>query len=232
MRAFFCLFLPFLVQLSAVEARTVLISKSVNYIEEIDFQGVGKLIIREGERAGLQIEGDEEIVHDTKIRVQAGALRITRRDTGFRQPSSSLVCTVTVTHDFRKLTLKGDALLETERLVLPNLQADLHDRSSGLLFLTGGNFSCRIYDAARLTTQGSVKRQEVLVEDMGEYRGAGLDSRVCEVKVVGQGVADVEAEEKLSAFVLGQGRVNYTAEPRELEKRVSGTGQITLRSKT
>lgn len=225
---FFALFAAFS-SFSLLEARTVLISKSINYLDEVDFQGVGKLIIRQGEVPGLQIEGEEEIIHDTKIRVQSGALKISRKESGFRQGSSSLICTVTVRNDLNRIVLKGDVQLVSDSLTFADLQVDIHDRATGFLSLNGGNLLCRIYDKAQLTLSGVVKNQEVLVEDRGSYLAAALESANCQVKVVGAGLAEVQTEGVLSALVVGQGSIFYVKEPQEVEKRVSGTGQIQKR---
>src|ERR1700722_17253301 len=133
-----------------VEARTVLISKNINYLEEIEFQGVGSIVVQQGSHCSVQLEGEEEIVHDTKLKVQNGILQITRKESAFKHPSTSLVCTITVANDLSKIRLMGDALLQSEKLTLENLHIDVHNRSSGVISLIGKELLCQIYDKGSL----------------------------------------------------------------------------------
>ncbi len=223
------LLFPLFVASGFLEARTILISKNINYLEDIEYQGTGKVIIKQGAPTGVQIEGEEEIVRDMKIKAQSGVLKITRKESPFKPPSEPPTCTITVAKAVHKITLRGDAALQTDKLSLQDLQINAHDRTSGTISLTAHDLLCRIFDKASLTLDGQVKHQEVLVEDFGRYLASQLLSQDCEVKVAGNAEAEVRAEEGLAAFALGQGKIYYSQEPKQLSKRISGGGQILKR---
>jgi len=211
---------------SFAEARTVLISKRINYLEEIHFQGAGKIVLKQGEHPDLQIEGDEAIIHDTKVEVERGELHITRKESAFKRASPTLVCTVTVADDLSRITLKGDAELVSEPIKFYDVEINVHDRVRAEIALTSHDMVGQIFDLAQLKTSGRVDSQEILIEDSGQYLGGALESTSCEVKIVGDGRAVVQADDSLSAFVVGSGTIHYTKTPKELTQRVSGTGKI------
>lgn len=222
MRAFFLfLLVPIILQ-----AKTVEITQAINYLEVIEFQGVGKMILQQGKRPGLKIIGDENSAYDTRVRASHGRLTISRHGSRFKPPSE-LTCIVTVDNDLNEVVLRDEVHLESGPLTLVDMQFDVHDKATCTVQLSADDFLGRVYDSGKLTVSGNVKRAVVQVEDLGEYDASALVSRNCSVKLIGSGLAKVQADESLSAFVVGAGKIIYVKEPQKITKRVSGTGAIT-----
>jgi hypothetical protein len=211
----------------ALDLNAIEFTKKINYLEEIEFQGVGKMILKQGDRCEIKVQGDDAIAYDTQVTIHRGLLKVHRKESAFKKPSENLTCLVTIENDLNKVVLLGDAELKTEALVLQDVQIDVHDRAQAAVSITGDDFLGRVYDKGKLHVEGRVKSQIVLVEDLGNYEASQLQSRECEVKIVGGGKAVVQSENSLSAFVVGDGTVVYVKEPKKLNKRVSGKGQIT-----
>lgn len=203
------------------------INKEVRYLEELRFKGPGKIIITQGDHSALEIEGDKEILFDTKIKLSGGLLEITRKGNLFQPPTEHFICKITVDNDFNKLILEGSAQLQTELLKLQDVHVSVHDTASAELLLQGDDLLCQVFDQGKLSVRGKVDTQKVLLKDQGTYQAANLVSRNASVKIVGQGEAVVQADDALTLFVVGDGKIYYVKEPKELSKKISGSGQIT-----
>lgn len=202
------------------------INKEVRYLEELRFKGPGKVIITQGEHSALEIEGDKEILFDTKIKLARGVLEITRKGNLFQPPTEQFICKITVDNDFNKLILEGSAHLQTELLKLQDLHVSVHDTANAELLLQGDDLLSQVFDKGKLAVRGKVDTQKVLLKDQAIYQAPNLVSRTAAVKVVGEGEAIVQADDALTLFVVGDGKIFYTKEPKELSKKISGSGQI------
>ena len=205
------------------------INKEVRYLEELRFKGPGKVIITQGDHSALEIEGDKEILFDTKIKLSKGLLEITRKGNLFQPPTENFTCKITVDNDFNKLVLEGGVQLQTELLKLQDLHVSVQDTATAELLLEGDDLLCQVFDKGKLLVRGKVDTQKVLLKDQAVYQAPNLVSRTASVKVVGEGEAIVQADASLTLFVVGDGKIYYTKAPKELSKKVSGTGQITQR---
>ncbi len=214
------LFLCFLVSLHAFE-----VVKDINYLEEIEFQGVGKMLISQGDRCRLVLKGSEEDRYDTQVSVHGGVLKIARRKSAFKRPAQDLLCIVTIGDDLNKIMLWDDVTLESDLLRLDSIEVHVHDRVQAKIGYEGDDFLARVHDRAKLAVFGKTDSQIALVEDKGIYEADAFESRESEIKIVGEGSATVQAD-TLSAFVVGSGHVYYTKEPHKLTERVSGKGSI------
>jgi hypothetical protein len=211
---------------SYLQAEMEVVRQPISFVEEIEYNGVGKLIVRQGDKSELTIRGEPGFIHDTRIRTAHGRVYVERKLNALRPPLQDIVCIVTVKRELHKIILRGEVNLDSQDLKLDDLEIDMRDLTTANVLLTGADFRGTIRDRATLTMHGAVNNQRILVEDFGSYLGNDFLSKTCEVKLVGSGVANVQADDTLSAFVVGSGTITYMKIPKKLNQRVSGSGSI------
>ncbi len=211
---------------SLLHAELEVVRQPISFVEEIEYSGVGKLIVRQGNKSELTIRGEPGFIHDTRIRIAHGRVYVERKLNALHPPLQDIVCTVTVKEGLHKIILRGEVNLDSQDLKLDDLEIEMRDLTTANVLLIGSDFRGTVRDRAALTMRGAVNNQRVLVEDFGSYLANDFQSKMCEVKLVGSGVANVQADDTLSAFVVGSGTITYMKIPKKLNQRVSGAGSV------
>jgi hypothetical protein len=92
--------------------------------------------------------------------------------------------------------------------------------------LTGPRFALEATGASRVSLDGSI---DGLLADMtgaSELEASGLQTKTVEISTTGAADADIAVAEILKVAITGAGKVNYSGNPKTIEKHVSGAGSI------
>jgi hypothetical protein len=74
---------------------------------------------------------------------------------------------------------------------------------------------------------GDTEFQEAHISGAGGLMAKDLRSKECEIHLGGIGGADVYVTERLEASITGIGGIQYSGNPRLIEKQITGLGKIT-----
>lgn len=74
---------------------------------------------------------------------------------------------------------------------------------------------------------GTTDKLKIKLVGSGQIVADNLIAQKAEVNLVGTGMISVQAVKKLEINLSGAGKVQYYGEPRELEQKISGSGEIT-----
>jgi hypothetical protein len=96
---------------------------------------------------------------------------------------------------------------------------------SGELDCTGA-VSMNVSGSGDLSPSGKCKNLNLSISGSGDFRGMNLISEITSIKISGSGDASVYASEELDASVSGSGDIRYAGNPKKLNKKVSGSGEI------
>ena len=96
---------------------------------------------------------------------------------------------------------------------------------SGELDCTGA-VSMNVSGSGDLSASGKCKNLNLSISGSGDFRGMNLISEITSIKISGSGDASVYASEELDATVSGSGDIRYAGNPKKLNKKVSGSGEI------
>jgi len=80
--------------------------------------------------------------------------------------------------------------------------------------------------AGIVVLSGVTDNQDTHISGAGGLRAFGLKSKTCSVNLSGLGGAEVMATDKLEATISGVGGIVYAGNPKVIERRISGFGQI------
>jgi hypothetical protein len=208
-----------------IAAEQISIKKEINYLEDFEFYGPGKVYISQGDKNEMILEGEKDIYYDTKLKVTRGKVQVIRKPRLFKKPASNFTCRLVV-KDLYKIVLKGEVELNTEMLKLEDFQIDIAGKASAHLLIQGEDLIVHVVGQSQLTVEGQVDEQIILIEKAGIYRASNLKSQDCEIRILGQGEAEVKADNSLAVIILGDGEVSYTGEPKMLSQKISGKGKL------
>ena len=89
-----------------------------------------------------------------------------------------------------------------------------------------GSFSVSVAGSGDVAISGSADDARFAVAGSGDIDAAHFAARRVSVSISGSGDARLNASESLDARVAGSGDVTYTGHPKDVSRRVSGSGSI------
>jgi hypothetical protein len=180
----------------ATERRTVTNFTGVHHA------GIGEVTIRAGERLGVVVEADDNVLPLIATEVKDGTLTI--RTT---QPIRRAKVRVTVTApNVEQVRLSGAGNIEGHGI-----------RARGLVVDLAG--------AGNVRLRGQVERLQTTLSGAGNLSLRELRSQQAEVRLSGAGNAELDVVQTLQATITGAGNVRYTGNP-QVTSKVSGAGNV------
>lgn len=87
-------------------------------------------------------------------------------------------------------------------------------------------FDIKIVGMGNVTAAGTAKKVEIKMVGSGQVAANNLTAQTAEVKMVGAGNIAVFASDQLIVRVSGSGKVQYYGEPRTVDQKISGSGEV------
>jgi hypothetical protein len=198
--------------------------RKISGIDEIEFSGMGNLIITQGEEELLLVEADDNILPLIETDVSGDRLSIDYKMGYNFIPTSNVSFYLTVV-DLNEISLKGAGKIECDNLETDEMRfevsgagdVDINIDTDELMVISSG--------AGNLNFSGEAESQDVNISGVGRYNSKELESKECKVTLSGAGSVTVNVTELLDIKISGVGNIYYIGTPR-IKQDVSGLGKI------
>jgi hypothetical protein len=195
----------------------------VSDFQEVSLEGVGTLLIEQGQTESLTIEAEPRVLERIATEVQNGRLTI-RPDRSFktREPITYFL----TVRELTGIELAGAGRVEAAQLSADQL--DVNASGAGAVIidsLTANTLDLTASGNVQAELAGAVDSQTVEVSDAASYAAANLSSRLASVTASGASQATVNVSESLDARVSGAARIEYIGDPAVTED-VSAAGSV------
>lgn len=198
--------------------------REVSDFQELQLDGIGTLILQQGDVESLTIEAEEKVLNRIATEVRRGQLVI-QPDRSFRTDEP-----VTYYLTARRLTsidVTGSARVEGTDFTADTLLLSASGSSSiAISNLTATALDVEGSGSARFELGGSVDDQEVALNGTGTYAAPNLVSRVATVTTDAAAQATVQVTESLNASAGGASSITYLGNP-QVQQQTSAAGRIT-----
>ena len=197
--------------------------RDVSDFQEVSLEGVGTLIIEQGEPESLRIEAEPKVLRRIETEVSNGRLTI-RPDRSFetREPITYYL----TVNELTGIELAGAGRVEAAQLSADQLRVNASGAGAVVVdSLTANTLDVTASGNVQAELAGTVDSQTVEVSDTASYAAADLSSRVASVTASGASQVTVNVSESLDARVSGAARVEYIGDPAVTED-VSAAGSI------
>jgi len=203
-------------------------SRPASGFTSVAVAGVGSATLVRGEKEGVVVETDDNLMRFVTVEVRDGVLRLdtgTKAGPGGIRPTSGVRFTVT----FK--SLEGISVSGAGDVKAETVESDRFDVSiSGAGDVTverlrTGALSVAVSGAGDLSLAGETETQRVTISGAGAYKAGDLRSASAAIDISGTGDAVVWATGALEVHVSGVGSVSYYGEP-TVTKSVSGMGDV------
>ena len=202
--------------------------RDVTGFDEVELRGTGILTLEQGEREGIEIQADDNLLPEITTEVKDRRLVISTRSRilSLFRPSQPIRYRVWL-RDLRKAVLSGSGEINADRLVTEDLTLGIS--GSGRLrvdALTAVSLDASISGSGEGTLAGAVDRLSIEVSGSGDLHVERLPCRTARVNVGGSGNCWLTVSDELDVRVSGSGRIRYAGSPR-VSQRISGSGRVT-----
>lgn len=215
------------------------IERNLPPITAVSLQGTGELIITQGERDALVIEGAGEITRELKSEVQNGKLVLTNErdwasvtwdgflmNFSFKKPGRQNIRYYLTVKDLKEIESSGAGHVRMEGFKGDALKVE--GAGATKFEFSGLKLKQLHFDAAgacKATLSGSVDEQEIDIAGAGSYEAAKVESTTIRIDIAGSGKAELRAKERIEASIAGVGKIDYYGDPKVIPS-IAGLGRI------
>jgi len=198
-------------------------SFEVGDFERLDFSGIGRIELTQGDSTSLEVEAEENIINALKIETTGNKLNIGIKRGYFNIiPTKDIIFRLTVM-DLDKIDLTGAGALVCDSFATEKLSIDSSGLGSIDMDMAAEDLEVSISGAGKVSIAGKVDTQKISISGVGSYSSKDLISRVCEIDISGAGKAAVNVTETLDITMSGVGNVEYIGNP-SISQNISGVG--------
>ena len=208
-------------------------TKEVASFTELGFSVPGTVHLRQGESRSVEVEGAAAVLEQVEVRVENGTLHIRAKEAGGwgrwfgggADIEGRIDAYVTVP-TIERLSVAGAGDIVGETPIAASTLV-LRGAGSGGFDLEIDAEEVEVQNAGSGTTRlrGRAGSVAVKVAGSGDVDATDLETARAEIRVAGVGNTSLHVTDRLSAEVMGAGRVRYRGTP-TVDRRVVGRGTI------
>lgn len=226
----FLFFQSCMIDVHSIKGNGHIISKefAVTDYTEIQSSGVAEIVYEQQTIKGpyLQVNVDENILPLLDVKVENNKLIIKYKDNGNIQPSRFKVYTNSSNLEKVKLAGSGEVHLKGE-VNSKSLKIDL----AGSGDIVADSLYCERFDmsvagsgTARL--KGASNDSKFSIAGSGDIKGYNFSVQDLVCSIAGSGDVQITVGESLKATIAGSGDLRYYGDPKVVDTKVSGSGEI------
>ena len=212
---------------------TILIAQTKQNRDVADFDYVsfaisGDLIIIQGSKNEVILEGDQEDLEKIETVVSGNKLRIKSVNNSWSWTNNMGKIKATVTlKNFSGLSVSGSGKA-TSQGTLKGGEVDLGVSGSGDIDLTleASDIDCGISGSGSIYLKGSGKTGSLSISGSGKMDAADYEIESMSISISGSGSASIFATKEIDSRISGSGTVRYKGDPDKISNRASGSGKL------
>jgi len=190
---------------------------------KIYLEGSFKVILEQGNQAGLKIKTDEDNFKyiDVQSDTQTLSLKIVKKHFDFDE----LVLYVTF-KDLEELVIEGGIRLETKGYVdLKDFYLHVEGGASVEMNIKASKIKVIGEGGVKFEFDGIADKLDASISGAGYLDAIDLKTKSCDISIQGVGAGSVYATESLNATISGVGKIRYKGDP-HVYKKIEGVGIV------
>lgn len=203
-------------------------NRKVDDFNYVSFGVSGDLIIIQGSKTEVILEGDEEVLENIETTVSGNKLKIRSKNSSWSWwgNSSRIKATVTL-KDFTGVSVSGSGDVVSKGL-LKGDDVELSVSGSGELDLSlqADDIDCSISGSGSIDLSGNGKTGSLSISGSGELDAADFEIETFSIRISGSGDAAVHVTKEIDSRISGSGTVRYKGDPDKVSNNSSGSGKL------
>lgn len=199
-------------------------SQNVSGFNQVALEGIGTIIITQGNQESLTVEAEDNLIPYIKTNVSNNKLSISM-DRGMPVPTKPVIFHITV-KDLNTIDTSGSGKIQSDNLKVNSLTINTNGAGEGnLTNLNVNTLKILISGAGRLNISGNANNQDITISGAGDYTANNLVSKTVTITISGAGKGTVRVSDTLNAIINGAGQISYIGSPK-ITQQISGAGTI------
>lgn len=230
MRKFsFTLILTLAVGLSAIAQNRE--TREVRDFDEIMMRIGGKVLVTQGDKNEVILEGDEDLLERIETEVRGGRLSIKSKRDNWRWWSrggnrSRLTVYITVKElNGAYISGSGD-IISQNTIKTDDFTASIAGSGDIEMDVEAEYVEAKISGSGNIELQGKSDRARLSISGSGKYMAEKLLVGDYQVSMSGSGRGSINVEGDLDVRISGSGKVYYMGRPTSVNSSVSGSGSV------
>lgn len=197
---------------------------SVEPFSSLILGGNYKVLLEASEKPAVVIRTDDNLIKYIRVEVREGELYIGN----IHNLKGSEGIHINIFYqELGRLVSTGSSSVRNKGTLNPEkFELDMSGSGAFEGSLNVHDFELNISGAGLVETNGFAENQVINISGAGGYQGFELQSMNSTITLSGVGGARIYASDKLVATITGLGGIVYRGEPKKIERRITGMGQI------
>jgi len=209
--------------------KVVTIERSVGDYEVVAVAGWFDVELVDGNEGELTLTGEENLLEYIKTEVKDGKLTIKSKKGVNLKPSNwkeGIVVLVPV-EEIRGVSLSGSGdVVSKKTLKSDEFKTSISGSGDIVLAIEADNLKASMSGSGDIKLSGKATDFTVSVSGSGDIKAYDLEADFVEAQVSGSADIKVTANQSLKARVSGSGDISYKGNPKKIDTKTSGSGDI------
>lgn len=204
------------------------INRSVGNYDGIAIAGFFDVVLVSGKEGDLKLEGEANLLEHITTEVKNGKLTVKIEKGKNLSPSwgNNIKVTIPVS-EIDEVTLSGSGdIASTTTLKAETFKTAVSGSGDVNFSIEANSTSVTVSGSGDIALQGNTTDLEIRVSGSGDVNAFQLDTKFAKVTISGSADVSVNASVTLTARVSGSGDVSYKGNPKKIDTKVSGSGDI------
>lgn len=198
--------------------------RTISSFSGIDVGGAFKVFLTQGDKEGLVVEADENLLDIIETEVRGNTLRI--KTTEDIKDSKALNIYITF-KDLSEIDVSGACKMSGEnKFTLDDIEVDCSGASDVSMKLSAGNMDLECSGASNMDLYGTAESMDLDISGASHLDASDLEVKTCNADVSGASHGKVFVTGELSADVSGAGSLKYKGDAVIRSHDVSGAGSL------
>lgn len=201
-------------------------TRNLDGFTKVSFGVAGKLILKQGNKFNVVLEGDKDFLDEIRTEVKGNSLVI--RKSNWKLFQNKKVLVYITMPEVEGLSISGSGLLVAEGAIESD-GLDLNVSGSGdivLKELEADMIDCGISGSGTIELSGNgADDGDISISGSGKYLGESFELDKLDVSISGSGTCKCWVNSNIEARVSGSGDIYYKGNP-NIDARTSGSGKI------
>lgn len=199
--------------------------REVSNFDRVALDGVGEVILTQGDSYSLVVEAEDNLMEYIKTSVRGDELIINIKSRRPILPSRPIKFYVT-TPNLEAVSVDGAGTVTIDELNTGSLELDINGSGHVTIDeLDADSVLVGIDGVGDLDLTGTADALKININGSGNFNGRSLESQSASVNIDGLGNATINVENNLEVDVNGAGQVVYYGDP-TLSKNINGVGRV------
>ena len=206
--------------------KVVTVNRSTSDYDKISVGGSFDVVLVKGKEGKIIIEGEENIIPYIETEVSGGKLKIKYKKNTNIRTTRRLTVTVPFT-DIEGVSLGGSGKITSKELIKSDdFSASLGGSGDITLKVETNNFTASLAGSGNINLEGKSNEFTCSIASSGSIRAYKLITNEVNAKVVGSGSIKTTVNSKIKAKLVGSGSVYYKGNPKHIDSKSVGSGNI------